>query len=606
MRRIVVALTVAALSLSLVPGALAQEDRVVLIVGLTQNWDTLNPNAGYLVSEWEVWTLQYSGLTTFDNDLEIAPDLAESWVGSDDGLTWTYTLREGLLWSDGTPLTADDIVWNIETSIEQEWWNHIETTENLTAVATDDRTVVVTSAVPDPNLPSLSFLVFPRHIWEPVATDADTAATYDALDGVGSGPYVLQEYRPSQSVTMVANPNWSGWEGSDPGVDEIVFRYFGNADAMVSALQRGDIDAANIPGSAVATLENDPNIEVVAGFQGGWEQIAINGGMGAMEPHPAMMDREVRRAMAYAVDTQAIVEDLWYGNGEEIHVINPSINPKWTPEVDPSLQFAYNPATANEILDNAGYRDTNNDGVREMPDGTNPLRIRHIVNTNTDLGQSIGELFAGWMEAIGIEVELVALDSDQTGTVIAEGDYDTFHWGWTPSNNPSGMLSVFISDEIEAWNDANWYDERLDALYEAQRIELDEAARISQVHEAVSIFTEAVIYIGMVSGAELNAYRSDRFEGWVRQPTDDGPIMFTMSSPSYALLQPVAAEPAPTTTVPGTDTTAPGSATTAPTGTTPADDGGGANWLLIGGLAAAVAAVTALIVSRRRSEDERE
>jgi peptide/nickel transport system substrate-binding protein len=592
--------------LSVVPFAIAQEDRVVLIVGLTQNWDTLNPNAGYLVSEWEVWTLQYSGLTSVDLDLETAPDLAESWESSADGLTWTYTLREGLLWSDDTPITAEDIAWNINTSVEQEWWNHIETTENLTAVATDDRTVVITSSVPDPSLPSLGIIIFPKHIWEPIATDADAVATYDALDGVGSGPYVLQEYRPSQSVTMIANPNWWGWEGREPGVDEIVFRYFGNSDAMVSALERGEIDAAaGVPGASVDRLMANSDIEVVPGFQGGWEQIGINGGMGLMEPHPAMMDVEVRRAMAYGVDTQAIVEDLWYGFGEEIHVINPSINPKWTPEVSENVRFDYNPATANEILDNAGYMDTNNDGVREMPDGTNPLRIRHIVNTNTDLGQSIGELFAGWMADIGIEVELIALDSDQTGEVIAEGDYDTFNWGWVPGINPSGMISVFISDEIGAWNDANWYDDRLDMLYESQRVELDEAARISQVHEAVNILAEAVIYIGMVAGAELHAYRTDRFEGWVRQPSEDGSIMFSSSSPSYALLQPVGVEPAPTTTVPGTETTTPGTTAPSPGTTAPAGDDG-VNWLLVGGIGAVVAAGTALMVARRRSEDERE
>lgn len=609
MRRTVVWLTALVLAIATVPAALAQSNPTTLVVGLTQNWDTLNPNAGYLVSEWEVWVLQYETLTTTDLDLEIAPGLAESWVGSDDGLTWTYTLREGLTWSDGEPLTSEDIVWNINTSVEQEWWNHYETTQNLTAVAIDERTVEITSAVPDPNLPRLSVIIFPKHIWEEVAVDADAAATYDNLDGVGSGPYVLEEYQPSESVTMVANPNWWGWEGREPGVETIIFRQFGNADAMVAALQTGEIDAAaSLPGSAVAQLEADPNIEIVAGYQSGWEQIGINGGMGAGDFHPAVADPLVRRAMAHGVDTQAIVEDLWYGYAEEIHVINPGMSKKWTPEISDDLKFTYDPARANQILDDAGYLDTDGDGVREMPDGTNPLHFRHIVNTNTDLGQALGELFLGWMAAIGIEVELVALDSDQTGTVIAEGDYETFNWGWTPGLDPTGMVSVFISDEIGAWNDANWYDERFDELYELQAVELDEATRIELVHEAMEILTEAAVYIGMVEGAELHAYRTDRFEGWVRQPADGGPIMFSSSSPSYSNLQPVGAEPT-TTTTEGSGTTVPGATTSVPASTTvPAADGddGGINWLPIGAIAVVVAAVAAVLASRRRSEDERE
>ena len=609
MRRTFVLFTVFLLALATVPVARAQEGETTLVVGITQNWDTLNPNAGYQVSEWEFWTLQYAGLTTLDENLDGVGDLAESWESSEDGLTWTYTLREGLLWSDGTPLTAEDIAWNINTSVEQEWWNHIDVTENLTATAPDDRTVVVTSSVPDPRLPSLGILLYPPHIWQEHATDAETATTYENLDGVGAGPYVLDDYQPSQTLTVKANPNWWGWEGREPGVDKIVFRQFGNTDALVAALQTGEIDAAaTIPGSAVAQLEGDPNIVIVPGYQSGWEQIAINGGMGDGDFHPAVADVQVRRAMAHAVDTQAIVEDLWYGFAEEIHVINPSADKKWTPEVPAELQFTYDPDRANQILDDAGYLDTDNDGVREMPDGTNPLHFRHIVNTNTDLGPALGELFVPWMAAIGIEVELMPLDSDQTGSVIAEGNYETFNWGWIPGLDPSGMLVVFTSDEIGGWNDANWYSDRVDEIYELQRVELDEATRLELVHEAVTEFTEAAIYIGMTEGAELYAYRSDRFEGWIRQPAGNGAIMFNLSGLSYPNLQPVTAGgESTTTTTDASGTTAPGAETTTTAATsTPDDTDGGMNWALIGGGAAVLVAAVAVLMRRRTPDDERE
>jgi peptide/nickel transport system substrate-binding protein len=608
-RRVVVFLSVLALALAtLVPVASAQEGETTLVVGLTQNWETLNPTAGWLMSEWEMWILQYSALTTNDADMETVPDLAESWIASDDGLTWTYTLREGLTWSDGTPLTAEDVAWTINTSAEQEWMNHYEVTADLTATVIDERTVQITSAVPDPRLPDVGVLILPKHIWEPVATDGEEVTYYENLDGVGSGPYVLEEYRPSQTLTMRANPNWYGWEGREPGVDRIIFRQFGNMDALVAALKSGEIDfAASVPGSAIDDLEADPNIEVIVGFQAGWEQIGTNAGDGDGDVHPAMTDVNVRQAMAYAVDTQAIVEDLWYGTAREIHSINPSIDKRWTPEIPADLVFAYDPAKANQILDEAGYLDTDGDGVREMPGGGDPLHFRHVVNTNSDMGAAIGELFVGWMDAIGIEVELISLDSDQLGAVIAEGTYETYNWGWTPSLDPSSMLSVFICDEIGSFNDVNWCSEEYDALYEAQKVELDEATRLQQVHEATLILTEGAVYIGMVEVPEIQAYRADRWEGFLRQPAADGPVLFNFAGISYPNIRPVGAEGGPTTTAPGDTTTQPSGDTT---GTTapgqPEESGGGVSPAVIGGLAAVVVAAIAVVVSRRKSEDERE
>jgi peptide/nickel transport system substrate-binding protein len=172
------------------------------------------------------------------------------------------------------------------------------------------------------------------------------------------------------------------------------------------------------------------------------------------------------------------------------------------------------------------------------------------------------------------------MDSDQLGTAIVEGNYDTFYWGWTPGIDPDGMVSSFISEEIEGWNDANWVDERYDELYYQQIEELDEAARIEQIHEMMRIFYDAAVYISVVETPEIQGYRSDAFEGFIRQPADNGPIIYSSTSPSYALLQPV--------------------------GGGEAEDGG-INWLLIGGVAAVVVIGGVLVATRRRgTSDERE
>ncbi len=140
---------------------------------------------GELVSSYELWNLQYATLTDLAaDDFATTPGLAESW-SSEDGKKWTYVLREGLEWSDGTPLTAEDIEYTINRSREEEWLNHTSTVQNLTAEATDERTVVVTSSVNDPKLPGLSAYIVPKHVYEKIP--ADEITKYEALDGVASG-----------------------------------------------------------------------------------------------------------------------------------------------------------------------------------------------------------------------------------------------------------------------------------------------------------------------------------------------------------------------------------------------------------------------------------
>jgi peptide/nickel transport system substrate-binding protein len=320
-----------------------------------------------------------------------------------------------------------------------------------------------------------------------------------------------------------------------------------------------------------------------------------------------LLDLRVREAISHAIDKQAVIEDLWFGLADPLEVMSPSADPKWMPEIPAEDQFNYDPALANQILDEAGYLDTDNDGVREMPDGSNPIILRHAVNTDGDQAPEIGELFAGWMAEIGIGVQLESYDQDALFGVIVDGTYDTFFWGWVPFVDPDPMLSYFTEEEIGNYSDANWFDPAYDAMYAEQNTEVDPDRRLEIVHDMLTLFHDAAIYIPMYLGPDLQAYRTDTFEGWVKQPADIGPVMFSNSSPSYVLLHPVGDQPDdPTaTTVEGTtgSTTDDGTPVAGGEGD---DGGGGANWLLIAGLGVVVVGGGVLIARRRGSADERE
>ena len=519
------------------------DEELTLTVGLTQEIDSPNVTVGYTVAAYEVWNLMYATLTDkAADDFETIPGLAESWEGSEDGLTWTYTLREGLLWSDGEPLTADDVAYTINRSRDEEWFNHFATTQNLEATAIDDVTLEVTTSVPDPKLPTLDVYIVPQHIYEGIS--ADDLGTYEATDGVASGPYSLSELRRGQDWTMTANPNY--WAG-EPTIDEVIFRLFTNPDAMVAALEQGEIDAAhNIPSGSVERLEENPDIEVVQGQQGGFDELAMNAGAGGIgDGHPALEDVRVRQAIAHAVDKETIVDRVLNGLGESADAMSPSPDREWIPEIEEP--FAFDLDEANRILDEAGYEDTDGNGVREMPGGGEELTFRWAVRTEAENAQATYELVSGSLAEIGIDTEIETYNDTQLGPVIGRGEWDLFVWGWTPFVDPDPLLSYFLCDQVSTdpedpldyYNDANWCNEDYDALYEEQNQELDHDRRVEIVHEMLTLFYEEAAYSVLYYSPDLQAYRTDRFEGWLHQPAEIGPVLFSNTSPTYANLQPI-------------------------------------------------------------------
>ncbi len=198
---------------------------------------------------------------------------------------------------------------------------------------------------------------------------------------MGSGPFVLEKYEKGQFARFKANPNY--W-GGKPAVDKVVLRKFNNPDAMVAALKTGELDAAqDIPSTAFKELEQDDNITTVEGYQGAMGEIAINGGDGLKKPHPALLDPEVRTAIAHAIDRDTIVKRALGGLGTPSETLSTSPNPQWAPELEPGDVPDFDLEKAKAILEEAGYKDTDGDGVREMPGGGQPLNFKYMVRSDS-------------------------------------------------------------------------------------------------------------------------------------------------------------------------------------------------------------------------------
>ncbi len=601
-RRLLVALAATALAASGVAvgsaGSASGQETVTFTVGTTQDVDSLNLLNGVLVIDYEVWNLHYATLTDkAAEDFSVQPGLAESWVASDDGLTYTYTLREGLQWSDGTPLTAEDIAYTVNRSRDEEWPNHVSTTVNLDATAIDERTVEITTSVPDPKLPVMDAYIVPKHIYEQF--DADAIYEYDALDGVGSGPFTIAELSKGEFVRMERNPNWYG---DQPAMDQVIFRIFQNSEAQTQALNAGEIDAVDdVPVELYSTVDANPDIELIFGNQGDFSELAMNSGcMTIGDGHPALKEREVRQAINHAVDRELLLDRVLGGKGTVGSSLPVSAEPSWYVDAIPDDQrFGYDLDRARELLDQAGWTDEDGNGVREK-DGRE-LRLRLFELTGAQTTPFIVE----FLDDIGIPTEVATYDDTQLTPILGAGEFDLFLWGWTPFVDPDPMLSYFTSAEVTndpvnyGFNDAAWCNEEYDALYEEQKVELDPERRREIVAEMLQIFYEDAAYVVLYQYDVVQGIRSDRWTNFVRQPAETGPVLFTNTSPAYVQLQRVGAgEDASGEAAPG-EAQAPGDS----------DDGGSNAAVIIGVIAAGLAIIAGgvfLVSRRRRSADERE
>ena len=356
------------------PPAAQAADKVTLTIGTKQDVDNMNPYSGVVLSAYEVWNMQYDYLTNLSaDDMSPVPDLATSWERSDDGLTWTYHLRPDVKWSDGTPFTADDVVYTFTRTRDEEWSNFSIFTEGFTKVtAPDKNTVVITTSEPDPKLPNIPAYILPKHIFEKYGPKK--IASFDNRNPVTTGPFRLTEWNKGTSFTMTANKNYFG---GAPKVDTVRFRIFRNDEAMAAALRNGEIDVSyDLAPQLVPTIKGNKNITVSNAKDGSFNQLTMNTGSGPIgNGHPALADVRVRQAIAHAVDKDTLVKSVLKGLGSPGQSMNVAVAPKWNLTVPADKEMDFNIAEANKILDDAGYK-KGSDGIREMPDGSKKLNFR--------------------------------------------------------------------------------------------------------------------------------------------------------------------------------------------------------------------------------------
>ena len=353
--------------------AQGQDGSVTFDVGEPQGIDSMSPLAGFVVPAFEAWNMQYATLTDkaakdFSHDPR-AGRILDGLEGQED-LDVQAARRAQVVGRQAAHLRGHrlDREHRSQGGVDQPLGRDGQPHRHGSGPADGGHQVLGTG----PQAPH-DGRVHPAeaHLGQ---DNADERETYEGVDGVGSGPFVLEKFEKGQFARFKANPNY--W-GGKPKVDKVVLRKFNNPDAMVAALKTGELDAAwDIPGAAFNQLKNDDSIVTNEGYQGGFAEVAINGGDGLKKPHPALDDIEVRKAIAHAIDKKTLVDRVLAGVGKPAETIVPSPDNAWLPELSEEEIYEFDLDKSRQILDDAGYKDTDGDGVREMPGGGRPLNFK--------------------------------------------------------------------------------------------------------------------------------------------------------------------------------------------------------------------------------------
>jgi peptide/nickel transport system substrate-binding protein len=557
MRR-VGALATAALTLTLTAAAFAvadlsappaaqADDPVVFRVGIGNEVDSFNPFLGIEAESYEMWALMYDSLIRYSpKDMSPQPGLASDWKTSKDGLTWTFTIREGVKWSDGEPLTAGDVAFTLNRILDggpesASWGSYLASVETITAP--NDTTVVMKLSEPNAVLPLLGMPILPEHIWSKISEE-EVKSYANEGEVVGTGPFRLVEGTAGGSIyRFEANPDY--WSGA-PAVDEIVFTVYKAEDPMVQALIKGDIDfAEDISPIQIDALEGYDGIQTVLGVSPGFDEIAFNAGSVDLDtgqpigdPNPAVLDPDFRHALGFAIDRDALVERVYQDAARPASTIVPAAYPTYHWNPPPDIAYTYDPERAGELLDAAGYT-MGDDGQRTMPDGSPMEPLRLLARSDSESSLDTMTYFQEWLADIGIPSELDSMESGKLTNVILDGEFDAFQWGWYVEPDPDSMLSYMTCGQRGGWSDSWYCNPEYDQLYEAQHRETDEAARAEMVKQMQEILFRDAPYLVTVDTKIAEAYRCDRFEGFVPQPNPDGILLIQYGVRSYLNIYPV-------------------------------------------------------------------
>jgi len=438
----------------------------------------------------------YDPLVYTGEDGEIKPGLAESWEVSDDQTSYTFKLREGVIFHDGTPFNAEAVKFNFDRIADPETKSQFA----VVLLGPYESSEVIDEVTVKVNL-SEPFAFFLERLGLPYMAMASPAAIEEwgedyQLHQVGTGPFIFQEYVPNDHLTLVRNPDYD-WplpyaDHTGPAyLEEIHFTFLPDASTRVPALEAGDVHVARelLPEQA-ARLAQHPDFTLLStAMPGQTLQFFMNS-----EREPTS-DLQVRQAILYATDPTISANTIFRGYFPPAYGPLSSNTPSYNPAVED--MYNYNPTRARELLDEAGWIDTDGDGMRDK-DGE-PLRLEMIVQGWGHL-QELGEIAQGQLLQVGIGVEMQMMSYPAALEAAGTGAYHLTPYGgggW----DGDVLKAFFHSTAFFNWSKVE--DSELDRVLSEASQEMDPEKRTDLYHQAQEMIMEKALILPMLSDGQL-------------------------------------------------------------------------------------------------------
>lgn len=479
-----------------------------LVFGRGGDSTSLDPSRTTEGETFKVTINLYETLLTFEDEgTAVEPGLAKSWEPSEDGLTYTFELQEGVKFHDGTDFNADAVVKNFErwANGDAEQFPYYNTMfggedgdiiESVTAEG--DSTVVFKLTRPQaPFLKNLAMDMFA--IASPTAIEEYGEDDFER-NPVGTGPFKFVEWKPNDSITIERFDDY--WQEDLPKLDKVIFRSIPDNAARLNALTAGEIDLADgINPSDATSIESNADLQL-------FERPSMNVGyLGLTVTREPFDNKLVRQAINHAIDKQSIIDAFFEGRADiAVNPIPPSVS-GYNDEIE---GYDYNPEKAKELLEEAGL----GDGF-EMELWAMPVPRPYMPD-----GQKVAEVIQKNLADIGVTAKIVSHEWATYLDLAEKGEADAFMLGWTGDNgDPDNFLYALLDEDNIGSNNYTYFknDETHKLLIEAQT-EIDEEKRIALYKEAQEILHDEAPWVPLAHSIPLLAGSKD-IKGFLPHPT---------------------------------------------------------------------------------------
>lgn len=437
----------------------------IFVEGIVGRPNALNPllSDPYPVDR-EIVNLIYDGLVRYDETGQVVPALAESWAISEDGLTLTFTLQEGLTWHDGEPVTSEDVAFTYGLMQDESFPGqpHLQNFwQSITITPLDDRQIAFTLAQPyAPFFEAVTRGILPAHLLRDISP-ADLESIPFNQAPVGTGPFMVQQGQDwQQTGRLRLSPNPTYWrEGTQ--ISDLEFRFFATTDDLVSSFRAGEIQAVNgLSPTLIPELAGDTGARLFTSTAPRYSALYFNlSDTGSA----ALRSKDVRQAIAYALDRTDLVNSVL--NGQGVQFEGPYLPGTWASRSELMTTYTYQPETAAALLDTAGW--VLADGGR-LKEGS-PLTLR-LIAIDLPEQRAIAEAVVRQLGSAGIDAQLNLLpDVASLRQTLAGRNYDIALVEIAPPHDPD--LYDFWSQEamVRGQNFSGWNNRRASEALEGGR-----------------------------------------------------------------------------------------------------------------------------------------